>query len=64
MNNLLFLAVEGWIIFLTGVHEEAEENELLDILADYVKTTKFPFSYSFINCIFINRDPLETFNYL
>mmetsp|Transcript_34008 Transcript_34008/g.58155 ORF Transcript_34008/g.58155 Transcript_34008/m.58155 type:complete len:143 (+) Transcript_34008:33-461(+) len=34
-------SIEGWIIFLTGVHEEAEENELLDILADYGSVRNF-----------------------
>jgi len=28
-------SIEGWIVFVSGIHEEAQEDELYDLFADY-----------------------------
>lgn len=37
----LVLAIEGWIIFLTNIHEEAQEEDLLDVCAEYGTVKNF-----------------------
>jgi RNA-binding protein 8A len=33
-------SVNGWIIFVTGVHPDAEEDELVDVFSDYGQVCK------------------------
>lgn len=35
LNKMKSIAVEGWILCITGVHEEAQEDALLDRLSEY-----------------------------
>ena len=33
--SILFPAIEGWIILVTGVHEEAQEDDLQNAFGEY-----------------------------
>ncbi len=35
----MFLAVEGWVLFLAGLHEETQEEDLLDRFKDFGPVT-------------------------
>ncbi|KAK8825279.1 RNA binding protein [Blastocystis sp. ATCC 50177/Nand II] len=34
-------SIEGWIIFITNIHEEAQEEDLLDLCAEYGTVKNF-----------------------
>ena len=41
LRNPWNIAIEGWIIFLTNIHEEAQEEDLLDVCAEYGTVKNF-----------------------
>ena len=42
---VLVIAVEGWIIFLTNIHEEAQEEDLLDVCSEYGQIKNFNMNF-------------------
>ena len=36
---LVLIAVEGWVIFISGLHQEAQEDDVKDVCSDYGKVT-------------------------
>ena len=42
---VLVVAVEGWIIFLTNIHEEAQEEDLLDVCSEYGQVKNFNMNF-------------------
>jgi len=47
-------SIEGWVIFVTGIHEEAEQDNVEDVFDEYGKiiSIKFPINLSRLeNCM-------------
>ena len=34
-NSANFVAIEGWLIFVTGIHEEAQEDDINDAFSNF-----------------------------
>ena len=35
LTRMVVLAVEGWVIFVTGVHQDANEDDIRDVFGDF-----------------------------
>ena len=35
MIDCFLIAIEGWILFIRNIHEEAQEDDILDLFSEY-----------------------------
>lgn len=45
--SFYFIAIEGWVLFVTGVHEEATEDDFVDLFSEYgnVQDVRLPLDH-------------------